>query len=117
MKGIILLLVLIGAGAFLYFSGVFNGHSAFQRVYNETVTVTSSAPATVYKQVSLPTAGWVDITLSSKSPVVLELLNGTSTVYLGQGTSIHAREYLAGNFTLIIRNLSGLAEVQIVETY
>ena len=117
MKGIILLLILIAVGAFLYFSGVFNGHSAFQRVYNETVTVASSTPATVYKQVSLPTAGWVDIALSSKNPVVLELLNGSSTVYLGQGTSIQAREYLTGNITLIIKDLNGLAEVQIVETY
>ena len=117
MKGIILLLVLMGVGAFLYFSGLFNGHSAIQRVYNETVIVTSSTSATVYKQVSVPTAGWVDITLFSNNPVVLELVNGTSTIYLGQGTSIHAREYLAGNFTLVLKNLNGVAEVQVVETY
>ena len=117
MKGLILLIVLMGIVAFLYFSGVFNGHSAIQRIYNETVVITSSSPATVYKQVSVPTAGWVDITLSSNNPVVLELVNGTSTIYLGQGTSIHAREYLAGNFTLVLKNLNGVAEVQVVETY
>ncbi len=120
MKGILILVLIVVLGIVAYSTGLFgllSGKTVFAKVYNETIQLTSSVPATVYKQVSLPAPGTVNLTVVSNNPVEVQIINGTKPVYLGQGTRVSNVLYLAQNFTLVVKGLNSTATVYVVETY
>ncbi|MGC9106099.1 MAG: hypothetical protein ACP5HQ_06750 [Thermoprotei archaeon] len=120
MKGILVLILIAILGVAAYWTGLFGllgGKTVFAKVYNETIQLTSSAPATVYKQISLPAPGTVNLTVVSHNPVEVQVINGTKTIDLGKGMRVSNVMYLSQNFTLVVKGLNSTATVYVVENY
>ena len=120
MRRLLVLLIVVVIGILAYSTGLFglaSGKVTLAHLFNETITVSSSAQATFYREVTLPEPGLVNITVISGNPVSVNVINGTKTVYLGYGEHVSAELKLAQDFVLVIKDLNSTATVYIVEQY
>lgn len=120
MRGLLVLLIVVIIGILAYSTGLFglaSGKITLAHLFNETITVSSSAQATVYREVTLPEPGLVNITVISGNPVSVNVINGTKTVDLGYGERVSAELNLARDFVLVIKDLNSTATVYVVEQY